>query len=114
MALEGELPVVDDAGALGGQMRGQAGLDQAVQQRARAVLDKVRAVGEHDRRLAIARGEHLLGQVVDLPADGRIARRGRGGRLGRQFGQVQQVAAHGEGLNEKLERINGGIGHGVE
>ena len=45
MALEGEFPVVDDAGSLSGEVCGQAGLDQPVQQRPRAVLDEVCAVG---------------------------------------------------------------------
>ena len=40
-ALKGEFPVVDNAGPLGGQVGGQAGLDQTVQKRPAAVLDQV-------------------------------------------------------------------------
>ena len=39
--LEGEFPIVNDAGALGGQMGRQAGFDQAIHQRAGAVFHKV-------------------------------------------------------------------------
>ena len=113
LALQGELPVVNDAGPLRGQMRDQPGLDQAIQQRPGAVLDQMGTVSEHDGRPALAGGEDAFGQPRDLGVDRRRGRRVDGPHLFDQFGHVEQVPSLGERKDLQSSRVNGRIRHGV-
>ena len=64
LALKGELPVVDDAGAVRGQVRDPPFFRKADQDRAQPVLDRVRAEGEHDRTVGGARPPDPLGRLA--------------------------------------------------
>src|SRR5207249_1265133 len=64
-AQKGELPVVNDAGAVGREVGEPAPFHHLVEQQLPAVLDEMRAVNQHDAGLAVQRPPDLLRAVVN-------------------------------------------------
>ena len=74
----GVFPVVDRAGAVGGQVRQPAAGHHPFEDAGRAVAEQVGAVDQHHRRPALAGGADLVGAVADSGGD--CARTRLGGR----------------------------------
>ena len=80
-AEEGEFPIVNRAGAIGGEVRDPSALDQRVHDAVRAVFYQMRAVHENDTGVARARRGDFFGAVGDERFDFRRAGRGSFGRV---------------------------------
>jgi len=109
--LIGELPIVDHAGPLRGQVRHQALLDQSVDQQRTAVLHQVRPVREHHGGPALARcgdpfgqPSHLLAQLRGNPGRRRV-------RVPRLPPEVQQVPPLRQGKDLDVIGVQLGIRH---
>jgi hypothetical protein len=104
----GKFPVMDDAGAVGGEVGEKTAIEQLVQEELAAVFDEVGAVDDKHGCISLPRAEDAVGALLDLGVDGV----GDGVRAIRGFdehvGELAQAVALGEGQDPQpgeIERV---------
>ena len=110
---KGKLPVVNDAGAIGCQVREPAPFHHLVEQQLPAVLDEVRAVNQHDAGLAVQRCLDLLRAAVNRFHDRHRTRMWRFRGLNENFLEAALASAFGQRTNLQSFQVQrrGEVGH---
>ncbi|MFM1942452.1 MAG: hypothetical protein RI897_1434 [Verrucomicrobiota bacterium] len=116
LALEGVFPVVDDAGAVGGDMGEESTLEHLVDDELGAVFYEVCSVDEHDGGVAMVGFTDGLGAGFDLLADEVVAWGWGLGGFDQNILEFREATALGEGEGFDLGEVDGvGLGwHGDE
>ena len=102
-----ELPVVNDAGAIGCDVGEPSAFHHPVQQQLAAVFDEVRAVDQHDGRISLQRGPGFPGAVLNDSGNALRARRRVVCRLDQNFLHAALAVAFREGKDLQLLEIQG-------
>ena len=114
-AQPGIFPVVDRAGAVGGQVREPTLGHQGLEDPRGPVPQKVRAVDEHHRGAAAAGRADLGRQVVQRGRQSRVQRTWRGGRIDEDLLHARKALPLGQRIDLDLTEIQGRArpGHAV-
>ena len=114
-AQPGIFPIVDRAGAVGGQVREPALGDQGIDDSCRPVFHEVRAVDQHHRGAALAGCANLGRQIVERGRQARVQRARRGGRIDEDLLHAREALALGQRIDADLTEIQRRArpGHGV-